>query len=72
MIRLDTLLDRAQQGEQGAWEALLSRLRPIIWALCRRQVRDDADASSVTQDVLCRMHVGFGRFRGTNVEQLLA
>lgn len=35
MIRLDTLLDRARNGENDAWEALLGRVRPIIWALCR-------------------------------------
>ena len=72
MIHLDTLLDQARAGDHVAWDTLLSRLRPIIWALCRRQLRDDADASSVTQNVLYRVHGGFGRFRGTSVPQLLA
>jgi RNA polymerase sigma-70 factor (ECF subfamily) len=72
MIRLDTLFEQARAGDAKAWDDLLGRLRPIIWALCRRHARDDADASSATQNILLRVHGGFANFRGTSVPQLIA
>ena len=72
MTELEPLLDRARAGDREAREVLLHRLRPIIRALCRRQVHGDADASDLTQDALLRMDRGFARFRGQSVPQLLA
>jgi RNA polymerase sigma-70 factor (ECF subfamily) len=72
MTELEPLLDRARAGDLEAWRALLQRLRPMLWAVCRRQVRDDADASDLTQDVLLRMDQRFPQFRGQSVQHLLA
>jgi RNA polymerase sigma-70 factor (ECF subfamily) len=69
---LEPLLDRARAGDRPAWNALLDRLRPIIRALLRRQLRHDGDASDLAQEVQLRMDRGFGRFRGQSVPQLLA
>jgi RNA polymerase sigma-70 factor (ECF subfamily) len=69
---LEPLLDRARTGDRPAWNALLDRLRPIIRALLRRQMRHDGDASDLAQEVQLRMDRGFGRFRGQSVPQLLA
>jgi RNA polymerase sigma-70 factor (ECF subfamily) len=67
-----SLLDRAREGDGEAWDALLKRLRPLIWALCRRRLYADDEASDLTQDVLLGVTRGFARFRGVTVMQLLA
>jgi RNA polymerase sigma-70 factor (ECF subfamily) len=69
---LETLLARARAGDREAWEQLLARLRPYVRGLFRRQVRNDADASDLTQDVQARMHRGFPHFRGEAEGQLRA
>jgi hypothetical protein len=30
------LVTRARNGEQQAWDALVERVRPLIWSICRR------------------------------------
>src|SRR5262245_15340935 len=69
---LEPLLAQAQAGDRSAWNTLLGRLRPIVRALLRRQVAQDADASDLTQQVQLRMDRGFAQFRGEAVPQLLA
>jgi RNA polymerase sigma factor (sigma-70 family) len=48
-----TLVMRARNGDQLAWNALVERYAPLIWSLCRRYRLDgaDADAADVGQDV---------------------
>jgi RNA polymerase sigma-70 factor (ECF subfamily) len=69
---LGPLLDRARRGDPGAWQTLLQRLRPWVRALCRRQIRQNADASDLAQEVQWRMDRGLRRFRGESVPQFLA
>ena len=49
---LQTLLDSARTGNRDALNELLTQLRPFIRELIYRQVRHDADASSIAQEVL--------------------
>jgi RNA polymerase sigma-70 factor (ECF subfamily) len=71
-MELDILLDRALTGDGDAWNELLKRLRPIVRAFFRRRVRNNADASDLTQKVQIRMHQKFGQVRVKSVLQLLA
>jgi RNA polymerase sigma-70 factor (ECF subfamily) len=72
MEPLELLLDRARSGDRAAWGQVLARLRPIIWALARRRLRCDHEASDLAQEVLLRMDGGFAKFRGQSLAQLLA
>jgi RNA polymerase sigma-70 factor (ECF subfamily) len=67
---LQPLLDRARAGDQAAWTQLLGELRPLVRAWLRRSVRQDGDASDLTNEVQLRMHRGFARFKGETTGQL--
>jgi RNA polymerase sigma-70 factor (ECF subfamily) len=69
---LQALLDRARAGDRQAWNRLLGELRPWVRALLRRRLRQDADASDVTNVVQFRMDRGFARFKGETTGQLRA
>jgi RNA polymerase sigma-70 factor (ECF subfamily) len=69
---LQLLLDRARAGDRAAWNQLLGALRPLVRGWLRRSVRQDADASDLTNEVQLRMHRGFARFRGETTGQLRA
>ena len=45
------LLTRAANGEGQAWDALVERYAPLIWAICRSHRLGDADAGDVGQRV---------------------
>src|SRR5436853_6151726 len=46
-----TLVMRARNGDELAWDALVERYAPLIWSLCRRYRLDGADANDVGQNV---------------------
>ena len=46
-----TLVTRARNGDQLAWEALVDRYAPLIWSLCLRYRLDAADAADASQNV---------------------
>lgn len=69
---LQTLLDSARMGNRDALNELLTQLRPFIRELIQRQVRHDADASSIVQEVLVHVNGGLERFRGDSVRGLRA
>ncbi len=45
------LLTRARNGDRQAWDALVDRYAPLIWAICRSRRLGDADAHDVGQSV---------------------
>ena len=45
------LVARARNGDQYAWDALVERHAPLIWAICRRYQLPGADAEDVAQAV---------------------
>jgi len=58
------LVPRAQRGDAGAMEALLSSCRPAIYRWALVHTGEAADAEDVTQDVLVRLHTSLHRFAG--------
>ena len=49
------LITRARDGDRQAWDALVDRYAPLIWAICRRYRLDRADAEHVGQSVWLRL-----------------
>ena len=45
------LVTRARNGDRQAWDALVDRYAPLIWAICRSRRLGDADAHDVGQSV---------------------
>jgi RNA polymerase sigma factor (sigma-70 family) len=50
-----TLVRRARNGDELAWDALVERYAPLIWSLCRRYQLDGADAGDAGQSVWLRL-----------------
>jgi RNA polymerase sigma factor (sigma-70 family) len=50
-----TLMTRARDGDQQAWDALVERHAPLIWSICRRYRLRSADAEDVAQTVWLRL-----------------
>jgi RNA polymerase sigma factor (sigma-70 family) len=50
-----TLVRRARNGDELAWDALVERYAPLIWSLCRRYQLDGADAGDADQSVWLRL-----------------
>jgi RNA polymerase sigma-70 factor (ECF subfamily) len=69
---LQRLLDMARGGDREAWNRILSALRPTVRGWLRRRLRQDADASDLTNEVQLRMNRGFARFKGETTGQLRA
>jgi RNA polymerase sigma factor (sigma-70 family) len=57
------LVTRARDGDRQAWEALVDRYAPLIWAICRRYRLDRADAEDVGQSVWLRLHEQLEKIR---------
>ena len=49
------LVKRARNGDRSAWDALVDRYSPLIWAICRRYQLDCTDAEDVGQAVWLRL-----------------
>lgn len=58
------LVARAQRREPGAFDSLVRRHQRGMWRLVRRYLRNDADASDVTQQAFVRAFRSLERFRG--------
>jgi RNA polymerase sigma-70 factor (ECF subfamily) len=69
---LQSLLDRARAGDRAAWNQLLGELRPFVRGWLRRALRQDGDASDLTNEVQLRMDRGFDRFKGETTGQFRA
>jgi RNA polymerase sigma-70 factor (ECF subfamily) len=70
------LLAGARQGDRGALEALLDRLRPrlVLWVGARlsERLRREADPEDVVQEILLAVHEGLPRFRGEDERAFLS
>lgn len=49
------LITRARDGDRQAWDVLVDRYAPLIWAICRRYRLDRADAEHVGHSVWLRL-----------------
>jgi RNA polymerase sigma factor (sigma-70 family) len=49
------LVTRARNGDRSAWDALVDRFSPLIWAICRQYQLDRTDAEDVGQAVWLRL-----------------
>ena len=58
------LLARARDGDDGAFEAIVSRHLPQVWRAVWRIVRNDADCEDVVQEVFLAAHRSLAGFRG--------
>lgn len=48
------LVDAAREGEHGAWDALVARFAPTVWAIARGHRLSAADAADVSQTTWLR------------------
>lgn len=60
----EDLVTRAQAGDRGAMDQLLSRHYERLYALCRRMARNDADAADACQEALMAIVRGLDKFQG--------
>ena len=58
-----TLVMRARNGDELAWDALVERYAPLIWSLCRRYRLDAADTGDVGQNVWLQLVSQLGKIR---------
>lgn len=69
-------LDRARQGDREAQAELLESFRPYVRVVARAlgadRIQRRVDDSDLVQDALLEAHRSFGRFRGTQVAELVA
>jgi RNA polymerase sigma factor (sigma-70 family) len=49
------LVTRARAGDRQAWDALVNRYAPLIWAICRSHGLGDADSGDVGRGVWLRL-----------------
>ncbi len=64
-IALDRMLvDRFKQGDQTAFEQMVSRYWDRIYSMVNQLLRNPQDAEEVTQDAFIRAHRGLAGFRG--------
>jgi RNA polymerase sigma factor (sigma-70 family) len=54
------LVIRARDGDQRAWDAIVERYAPLVWAICRRYRLARADADDAGQTVWLQLvdHIG--------------
>ncbi len=58
------LVDRFKQGDQSAFDEMVSRYWDRIYAMVHQLLRNQQDAEEVTQDAFIRAHRGLVNFRG--------
>ncbi len=58
------LVERAQSGDRQAFDQLVRRYQRPLFHLALRYVKNDADASDVTQRTFVRAYKSLARFRG--------
>lgn len=49
------LVERATAGDQAAWDLIVERFAPLVWAVCRRHRLGGADADDVGATVWLRL-----------------
>lgn len=49
------LVRHARDGDESAWDSIVDRYAPMVWAICRRFQLSQADAADVGQEVWLRL-----------------
>jgi RNA polymerase sigma factor (sigma-70 family) len=62
-VPVTDLVMRAREGDQRAWDALVERYAPLVWAICRRYRLADADAKDASQAVWLQLVDQIGQIR---------
>ena len=57
------LVTRARHGDQRAWDDLVERYAPLVWAICRRYQLGRADAEDVHQIIWLQLVSRLGKIR---------
>jgi len=57
------LVTRARAGDKAAWDLIVDRYAPLIWAVCRRHRLSGADAEDVGASVWLRLVENLGGLR---------
>lgn len=57
------LVERARDGDQGAWEQIVARFAPLVWALCRHYRLSPADIDDIGASVWLRLVEGLDTIR---------
>lgn len=60
----EVTLRRAQQGDSAAFESLVTPHEQLIWRLCWRYTRQEADAQDCVQETMLKAWQQLPRFRG--------
>lgn len=60
----EVTLHRAQQGDSAAFESLVTPHEQLIWRLCWRYTRQEADAQDCVQETMLKAWRQLPRFRG--------
>lgn len=60
----EVTLRRAQQGDSAAFESLVTPHEQLIWRLCWRYTRQEADAQDCVQETMLKAWRQLPRFRG--------
>ncbi len=58
-----TLVTRAAGGDQGAWNELVERYAPLVWAICNRYRLSNHDIEDVGQNVWLALVEQLGKLR---------
>lgn len=58
-----TLVNRAAAGDREAWNQIVERYAPLVWAICRRYRLTDHDREDVGQRVWLLLVEQIGRLR---------
>ena len=62
-VLVTDLVTRARTGDKQAWDALVERYAPLVWAICRRYRLDAADAQDAGQAVWLHLVEQLGNLR---------
>jgi RNA polymerase sigma factor (sigma-70 family) len=62
-VLVTDLVTRARTGDKQAWDALVERYAPLVWAICRRYRLDAADAQDAGQSVWLHLVEQLGNLR---------
>lgn len=64
MITDEALVQRAQEGDTGALNALLDRYNPKVYNFAYRMIGNHPDAADAAQEALVKVYLHLRRFRG--------
>lgn len=57
------LVERAADGDQGAWNGIVERYAPLVWSICTRYRLNDHDTEDVGQTVWLLLVEHLGKLR---------